>query len=102
MNAISTTKGQVTVVNQAPIKVSVKLQENKVEQIMIQVTGLQTPLYDDVFMALEDSLKCSSINFYNAYKKAISTHITQVGQAHGIQAVHQVNNDQLTVTMTRK
>lgn len=73
-----------------------------VEQIIIRVTGLKTPLYDTVFMALEDSLQCSSINFYNSYQKAVSTKTTQIGQAKGIKTVHQVNNGQLTVTIMRK
>lgn len=54
------------------------------------------------FMALEASLQCSSTNFYNAYQKAISTRETQTGQTKDIQAVHQVSNGQLTVTITHK
>lgn len=102
MNDISATEGQVTVVNQAPIKVSVKIQGIQVEQIIIQVAGLKTPLYDTVFMALEASLQCASINFYNAYQKAVRTRTTQIGQAKGVQAIHQVNANQLIVTLTRK
>ncbi|MEX0381146.1 hypothetical protein AB3K25_02840 [Leuconostoc sp. MS02] len=94
--------GQTLVVQNGPIKVFVRVVKENVEQILITSTMQQTPLYDDVFMALEKSLKCASIDFYNAYQHAIQSGSIVSAEYRHVKAIHDASNHKLSVTITKE
>lgn len=85
-----------------PISVILTSTDQQIEKITIISTILQTDLYDQVFMAFEAALNCSSINFFNAYQRAIKNHSLEIGQAHGIQAIHDARNGKLIVSLQKE
>ncbi len=63
---------------------------------------LKTPLYDEIFIALEKCLNCSSVKFYNAYQNAIQKATIVSAENNHVKAVHDASNRQLHVKTTRE
>ena len=94
--------GTYLIVEDGPIVIKMTLENENIKVIEITSSLLKTPLYDEVFMALEKSLNCSSINFYNAYQNAIKNNTLEIGRNKGFKATHDARNGQLKVTITKE
>ncbi|VDK14937.1 hypothetical protein OAL24_01673 [Oenococcus sicerae] len=94
--------GQILVLDSDPIKITMDLQNGQVQSIQIHSSKDGDHAWDEVFEGFEQGMGWSSMNFYNAYRSAVTEHQTTVGKAHGIQAIHEspTAND-LTVTISR-
>ncbi len=93
--------GKSLVIQKIPIKVEIEANNDEVEVIIITSKILKTPLYDEIFMALEKCLNCSSIKFYNAYQSAIKKGISVSAENNHVKAVHDASNGTLKVKITK-
>ncbi|MGR8825921.1 hypothetical protein [Leuconostoc mesenteroides] len=93
--------GKSLVIQKDPIKVEIEANNDEVEVIIITSKMLKTPLYDEIFMALEKCLNCSSIKFYNAYQSAIKQGISVSAENNHVKAVHDASNGPLNVKITK-
>lgn len=94
--------GKFLVIQTDPITVEVEVNTNNIETITIKSKLLNTPLYDEIFIALEKSLNCSSVKFYNAYKSAIKNGTVVTAENNNIKVVHDARNGQLNVKITKE
>lgn len=94
--------GKSIVIQHEPIRMEIEVKNGEIESIIIISKLLQTPLYDEIFMALEKCLNCSSIKFYNAYQSAIKKRTIVGAENNRIKAVHDASNGYLNVKITRE
>lgn len=96
-------EGTNTLVNSPPITVTLTIEHQNVLQIQIHCSEDGNHKWDETFLGFEGGMGWSSMNFYNAYQKALHEHVTAVGKAHGITATHvSPKANDLTVTLERK
>lgn len=96
-------EGTHILVSSFPITVTMTVQDQQVFQIMIHCAEDGNRKWDETFLGFEEGMHWSSINFYNAYKKAVKERTTTVGRAHGITATHvSPKANDLSVTLERK
>ncbi|MDN7146511.1 hypothetical protein QS460_11300 [Liquorilactobacillus mali] len=94
--------GKSLVIQTDSITVEVEADKGDIEDIIITSKVLKTPLYDEIFIALEKCLNCSSIKFYNAYQNAIQKATIVSAENNHVKAVHDAGNGQLHVKITRE
>lgn len=94
--------GKSIVIQHDPIQMEIEANNGEIESIIIISKLLKTPLYDEIFMALEKCLNCSSIKFYNAYQSAIKNGTIVSAKNNHIEAVHDASNGSLNVKITRE
>lgn len=93
--------GNSLVIQSDPVKVEIEANNGEIEGIIITCKLLRTPLYDEIFMALEKCLNCSSIKFYNAYQSAIKNETSVSAENNHVKAIHNASNGHLTVKITK-
>lgn len=94
--------GNSLVIQVDPITVEIETDKGNIEAIIITSKVLKTPLYDEIFIALEKCLNCSSVKFYNAYQNAIQKATIVSAENNHVKAVHDASNRQLHVKTTRE
>lgn len=94
--------GKSLVIQVDPITVKIETDKGNIETIIINSKVLKTPLYDEIFIALEKCLNCSSVKFYNAYQNAIQKATIVSAENNQVKAVHDASNGRLNVKITRE
>ncbi|MFT9457441.1 MAG: hypothetical protein ABF575_09170 [Liquorilactobacillus hordei] len=94
--------GKSLVIQVDPIAVEIETDKGNIEAIIITSKVLKTPLYDEIFIALEKCLNCSSVKFYNAYQNAIQKGTIVSAENNQVKAVHDASNGRLNVKITRE
>lgn len=94
--------GKSLVIQVDPITVEIETDKGNIEAIIITSKVLKTPLYDEIFIALEKCLNCSSVKFYNAYQNAIQKATIVSAENNQVKAVNDASNGRLNVKITRE
>jgi hypothetical protein len=95
-------EGTHTLVDSHPITITMTIENQNVKQITIHCAQDGSRKWDETFLGFEEGMNWVSMNFYNAYQKAVKERTTAVGRAHGITATHvSPKPNDLSVTLER-